>query len=41
MLSLKEAEFERAIRLHEERLLFRRGKGEEREILDLRREHAI
>lgn len=41
MLNLKEAEFERAIRSHEERILFRRGKGEEREVFEIKREFSI
>ncbi len=40
-LVLREAEFERNLRSQEERILFRRGKGEEREVLDLKREHGI
>lgn len=40
-LALKEAEFERKLRAQEERILYRRGKSEEREILDVKREHAI
>lgn len=40
-LVLREAEFERNLRNQEERILFRRGKGEEREVLDLKREHGI
>ena len=41
MLNLKEAEFERNLRQYEERILFRRGKGEEREVLEVRREYSI
>ena len=40
-LVLREAEFERNLRNQEERILFRRGKSEEREILDIKREHGI
>lgn len=40
-LTLKEAEFDRKLRAQEERILFRRGKSEEREILDVKREHQI
>lgn len=40
-LVLREAEFERNLRSQEERILFRRGKGEERELLDLKKEHQI
>lgn len=40
-LTLKEAEFDRKLRAQEERILYRRGKTEEREILDVKREHAI
>lgn len=40
-LVLREAEFERNLKSQEERILFRRGKGEEREVLDLKREHGI
>ena len=38
-LSLKEAEFDRKLRAQEERILYRRGKSEEREVLDVKREH--
>ena len=41
MLNLKEAEFERNLRQYEERILYRRGKGEEREVLEVRREYSI
>ena len=40
-LTLKEAEFERKLRAQEERILYRRGKSEEREIVEVKREHAI
>ena len=40
-LCLKEAEFERKLKAIEERILYKRGKNEEREILDNKREHAI
>ena len=41
MLNLKEAEFERNLRQYEDRILYRRGKGEEREVLEVRREYSI
>ena len=41
LLNLKEAEFERALRQHEERILYRRGKGEEREVFEVKREFSI
>lgn len=41
MLNLKEAEFERNLRQYEERILYRRGKGEEREVLEVKREYSI
>ena len=41
LLNLKEAEFERGLRSHEERILYRRGKGEEREVFEVRREFSL
>ena len=38
---LKEAEFNRNLKLVEQRFLYGRGKGEEREMLNVKQEHEI
>ena len=40
-LRLMEAEYDRKMKLQEERILFRRAKNEEREINELKRTHAL
>lgn len=40
-LALKEAEFDRKLKQIEDRILFKRSKTEEREILEVRRDHQI
>ena len=40
-LALKEAEFDRKLKQIEDRILFKRNKTEEREILEVRRDHEI
>lgn len=40
-LALKEAEFDRKLKQIEDRILFKRNKTEEREILEVRRDHQI
>jgi len=40
-LILAQAEFDRKLKLVEERMLFRRGKNEDRTLLDLKQEHAL
>lgn len=40
-LVLAQAEYDRKLKLVEERILFRRGKNEDRTILDLKQEHAL
>ena len=40
-LILAQAEFDRKLKQVEERILYRRGKQEDRQILDLKHEHAI
>lgn len=40
-LVLKEAEFNRNLKLVEQRFLYGRGKGEEREMLNVKQEHEI
>lgn len=40
-LLIASAEFDRKLKLTEERILYRRGKGEEREVFEVKREHAI
>ena len=39
LLQLKEAEFERKIRSHEDRLLYQRSRDEERQIATLKADH--
>ena len=40
-LVLAQAEHDRKLRLVEERILYRRGKNEDRAMLDLKQEHAL
>jgi len=40
-LVLAHAEHDRKLKLLEERILFRRGKNEDRSLLDLKQEHAL
>ncbi len=40
-LILASAEYDRKLKLVEERILFRRGKNEDRTMLDLKQEHAL
>jgi len=40
-LKLALAEYERKLKLQEERILFRRGKQDERDTYELKREHQI
>lgn len=40
-LVLGQAEFDRKLKLVEERMLYRRGKTEDRTMLDLKQEHAL
>ena len=40
-LVLAQAEFDRKLKAVEERILYRRGKQEDRQILDLKHDHAI
>ena len=40
-LVLAQAEYDRKLKLLEERILFRRGKNEDRSLLDLKQEHAL
>ena len=40
-LVLANAEYERKLKLVEERILYRRGKNEDRTIMDLKQEHAL
>ena len=40
-LVLAQAEFDRKLKAVEERILYRRGKQEDRQVLDLKHDHAI
>ena len=40
-LVLAQAEYDRKLKLVEERILYRRGKNEDRTMLDLKQEHAL
>jgi len=40
-LNTKEAEFNRKLEQQQERILYRKGKKEENEVSEMRREHAI
>ena len=40
-LVLAQAEHDRKLKLTEERILYRRGKNEDRTMLDLKQEHAL
>lgn len=40
-LNIKEAEYNRKLEQQQERILYRKGKKEESELSDLRREHAL
>lgn len=40
-LALKELEFDRKLKAIEDRILYKRGKNDEREVFEVKREHAI
>ena len=40
-LVLASAEYDRKLKLVEERMLFRRGKNEDRSLLDMKQDHAL
>ena len=41
VLALKELEFDRKLKAIEDRILYKRGKNDEREVFEVKREHAI
>lgn len=41
LLTLREAEFENKLRQHEDRLLYQRGKDEERQLATMKRDHEV
>lgn len=41
LLTMREAEFQNKLRQHEDRLLYQRGKDEERQMATMKREHEV